>query len=121
MIIIEAFARKTPAVVRNLGALPEVVSASNGGFIYHTDEELLGFLRQLAGSPQLRAELGENGYRAFLRFWSREAHMNSYFDQLRKIALRKYAVVPWEEEPLATQRLDEEVRPNSLVGAVNHA
>ena len=41
MIIIEAFARMTPVIVRDLGAFPEVIHDSGGGFIYRTDEELL--------------------------------------------------------------------------------
>jgi glycosyltransferase involved in cell wall biosynthesis len=98
MIIIEAFARKTPAIVRNLGALPEVVTDSGGGLVYTTDEELLAGLSRLATSPGLRAELGEKGYQAFLRSWSREAHLELYLNYLRKAALNKYACVPWEED-----------------------
>ena len=41
MIIIEAYARKTPVIVRDLGALPEVVEDSRGGFAYRTDAEML--------------------------------------------------------------------------------
>jgi glycosyltransferase involved in cell wall biosynthesis len=106
MTIIEGFARKTPAVVRDLGALPEVVSDSNGGFIYRSDEELLGALRQLRSSPALRAQLGENGYRTFLRKWTRQAHLDLYFNFLRDGASRKYGSVPWEtEEQPAAARL----------------
>jgi glycosyltransferase involved in cell wall biosynthesis len=98
MINIEAFARKTPVIVRDLGALPEVVHDSRGGFVYRTEEELLQAIGQLASSPTLRAELGENGYRAFLQWWTREAHMKKYFDFLRAAAVRRYACVPWEEK-----------------------
>ena len=52
MIIIESFARKTPVIVRDLGALPEVVNDSAGGFVYRTDEELLAAMRKLAASPR---------------------------------------------------------------------
>jgi glycosyltransferase involved in cell wall biosynthesis len=97
LICLEAFARKTPAIVRDLGALPEVIRESNGGFIYSTDEQLLDALQRIATSPQLRAELGENGYQTFVRSWSREAHLNRYFDYLRTTALRKLGRVPWEE------------------------
>lgn len=79
---IEAFARKTPPVVRDLGALPEVIHESGGGFVYRTDEELLAALHRLAGSHALRTELGQKGYEAFLRLWTREAHMKSYFDHI---------------------------------------
>ena len=36
---IEAFARKTPVVARNLGGLTEVIEESGGGFLFRTDEE----------------------------------------------------------------------------------
>jgi glycosyltransferase involved in cell wall biosynthesis len=94
---IEAFARKTPAIVRDLGGLPEVIRESQGGFTYRTDEELLVALRCMAARPELRAELGENGYQTFLRRWSREAHLELYFDVLRTTAQRKFDRVSWDE------------------------
>jgi glycosyltransferase involved in cell wall biosynthesis len=96
IIIVEAFARKTPAIVRDLGALPEVVQDSGGGFTYRTDDELLAALQRVAGSPAVRTGLGERGYQAFLRWWSREAHLQMYFDTLRTAAVKRFGVVPWE-------------------------
>jgi glycosyltransferase involved in cell wall biosynthesis len=77
---VEAFARKTPVVVRDLGALPEIIEDSGGGFVYRTDEELLATLAGIADSPALRSDLGEKGYQAFLRLWCREAHLKQYFE-----------------------------------------
>jgi glycosyltransferase involved in cell wall biosynthesis len=82
---VEAFARKTPAIVRDLGALPEVIEDSGGGLVYCTDEELLDCIRQIGTEAALRDELGEEGYRTFLRLWSREAHLELY-DELRRNA-----------------------------------
>jgi glycosyltransferase involved in cell wall biosynthesis len=96
IIIIEAFARKTPVIVRDLGALPEVVNDSGGGFIYRNDNELIDAMRRLATSPRLRDELGEKGYRTFLQTWSKEAHMDMYMNMLREIAIDKFGCVPWE-------------------------
>jgi glycosyltransferase involved in cell wall biosynthesis len=101
IVIIEAFARKTPVIVRDLGALPEVVEESGAGFVYRTDEELLSAMQRIADSPALRVELGEKGYRAFEANWSAEAHLKLYFDLLRKIALVKFGHVPWESEKQA--------------------
>jgi glycosyltransferase involved in cell wall biosynthesis len=98
IIIIEAFARKTPVIARDLGAFPEVIEDSGGGYIYRTDEELLGAIERIAHSPALRAELGEKGYRAFVENWSTQAHLKLYFNFLRKIALRKFGYVPWDSE-----------------------
>lgn len=98
MINIEAFARKTPVIARDLGALPEVIHDSGGGFIYRTDQELLHAIRRIADSSTLRSELGEKGYRSFVRWWSREAHLELYFDFLRNIASKKFGRIPWETE-----------------------
>ncbi|HYO45899.1 MAG TPA: glycosyltransferase family 4 protein [Gemmatimonadota bacterium] len=97
MVVIEAFARKTPVIARDLGALPEVVREAGGGFTYRTHEDLIAAMRGLAASPALRAELGESGYRAFSRLWSREAHLERYMELLREIAVRKFGRVPWED------------------------
>jgi len=96
MIIIEAFARKTPVIVRDLGALPEVAEDSGGGFAYRTDEEMLEAIAKLNGSPGLRQEMGERGYEAFRRLWDRPAHMRLYFEYIRNAAMKKLGRVPWE-------------------------
>jgi glycosyltransferase involved in cell wall biosynthesis len=90
MTSVEAFARKTPAIVRDLGALPEVVEESGGGIVYRTDDELPAALHRIAQSPGLRAELGEKGYEAFTQRWSREAHLKQYFDFIGGAAQRKF-------------------------------
>lgn len=96
MIIIEAYARKTPVIVRDLGPFPEAVEDSGGGFVYRNDQELLDAIQRLATTPGLRGELGEKGYSAFVRRWSKEAHMEMYFEFLRNLARKKFGVVPWE-------------------------
>jgi glycosyltransferase involved in cell wall biosynthesis len=96
MINIEAFARKTPVIARDLGALPEVIQDSGGGFVYRTDEELLASMERIAGSPELRADLGQRGYCAFLRWWCRDAHLQLYFDFLNSRAMKKFGGIPWQ-------------------------
>ena len=96
MIIIEAFARKTPAIVRDLGALPEVVNEAGGGFVYQTDEQLLDAILRLGSCPALRMQLGQSGYDAFVRLWSTEAHLAQYFELLHAVATEKVGHVPWE-------------------------
>jgi glycosyltransferase involved in cell wall biosynthesis len=95
MINIEAFARKTPVIVRDLGALPEVVQDSGGGYIYRTDQELLDAMDRIAHSPGLRAELGQSGYAAFCKWWCREAHLKAYFSHLERAAMSRSGRVPW--------------------------
>ena len=92
---IEAFARKTPVIVRDLGGLPEPVRDSGGGFVYNSDAELLEALDRIAQSPALRDELGQKGYEGFLRSWCREAHLQLYFELLKATAETKLGSVPW--------------------------
>ncbi|QQS48586.1 MAG: glycosyltransferase family 4 protein [Acidobacteriota bacterium] len=98
IIIIEAFARKTPVIVHDLGALPEVVHESGGGFVYRNDDELLSAIRRLVDSPAMKHDLGERGYQAFLKLWSKEAHLALYFDLLNRTASTKFGRIPWNHE-----------------------
>ncbi len=87
IIIIEAFSRKTPVIVNNLGALPEVVEDSGGGFVYENQDELIEAMNKLAANSALRNELGKKGYQAFLKYWNEEAHLEQYLgiiDALRE-------------------------------------
>jgi glycosyltransferase involved in cell wall biosynthesis len=79
MTAVEAFAQGTPAVVRDLGALPETIADSGAGFTYATNDELIVAMDRLRLDPSLRAELGERGRRAHRELWSEEPHLHSYF------------------------------------------
>jgi glycosyltransferase involved in cell wall biosynthesis len=79
IIIVESFARKTPVIVRNLGALPEVAQEGAGGLIYNTDAELLQAIDTLYQNIILRQELGEKGYQAFRQKWCQDAHLLLYY------------------------------------------
>ena len=98
IIILESYARKAPVIVRDLGALPEVVRDSGGGLVYRNDGELQTAINLIGTSPALREELGEKGYVAFIKSWTKEAHMKYYFDLLREIALEKFGSVPWDDD-----------------------
>lgn len=85
IIVIEAFSRKTPVIVNDLGALPEVVEDSDGGFVYGTREELIAAMQKLADDRELRDKLGANGFAAFMKYWNEDAHIERYLglvDQL---------------------------------------
>jgi glycosyltransferase involved in cell wall biosynthesis len=95
MTSVETFARKTPVIVRDLGALPEVVQDSGGGFVYRSDEELLDYIHRIASQPGLRAELGQRGYDGFVRWWCREAHLKQYFEYLESAAEKRFGKASW--------------------------
>jgi glycosyltransferase involved in cell wall biosynthesis len=84
IVMLEAFARKTPVIARRLGALPEVVEESGGGLTFDTDGELLAAIGTLTGSPAERARLGERGYAAFVAKWTRGPHLSRYFEIIQE-------------------------------------
>jgi glycosyltransferase involved in cell wall biosynthesis len=90
IVVLEALARRTPAIVHRLGALPEVIEESGGGFCYRTAEELVEAMERLRRAPDLRRELGERGREAWRRLWSEEPHLQAYFaaiDEVRESGL----------------------------------
>ena len=89
MVTLEAFARGTPAIVRDLGALPEAVEDSGGGFVYRTDDELLGAMETLRTDAGLRRSLGELGRRAYVERWSEEPHIAGYFEAIEEASERR--------------------------------
>ena len=98
IISIESFARKTPVIARDLGALPEVIQDSGGGTIYRDNEQLLHAVHALGGSPALRTELGEKGYAAFTRLWDRKAHMKQYLNLIEQARHKKFGgSIAWRD------------------------
>jgi glycosyltransferase involved in cell wall biosynthesis len=89
IIIIEAFSHKTPVIVNDLGALPEVVEDSNGGYTYRSDEELVAAMEKLAADRDLRNELGKNGHEAFMKYWNEDPHIEQYLGLIESIKERR--------------------------------
>jgi len=91
LVTIEAFGQQTPAIVRDLGGMPELIAESGGGFVYTTDEELVRILDQLVSDPSFRRKLGLCGYRAYLQKWTTEAHLQGYLGLIHEIATTRVA------------------------------
>ncbi len=103
IIILEAYLQKAPVIARDLGGLTEVVEEGGGGLLYRTDDELVAAMESLRTNSALRTELGERGYSGFWRGWSEEVHMESYFNAIDRIALRKWGKIPWAESSAESQ------------------
>lgn len=69
LVVLEAAACATPAVVSATGALPELVVDGETGFVVHDDEELGAALDRLHTSPGLAAELGAAARAHLLGRW----------------------------------------------------
>ena len=78
-VVLEAFAEGTPVVVRDLGALPELIAESGGGLVFDTTEGLVDAIDRIAADDIFRDELGLNGLAARNGVWSEEEHLKRYF------------------------------------------
>ncbi|HZQ09189.1 MAG TPA: glycosyltransferase family 4 protein [Anaerolineae bacterium] len=111
IVLIEAFARKTPVIVRDLGGMPEAVQDSDGGIIFRSDAELVQAMTRLQQNPALRRTLGENGYAAYVKHWNEKPHLDKYFEIIEGVAERKGRTlplrVPSSAEPEMTMRRDD--------------
>jgi glycosyltransferase involved in cell wall biosynthesis len=78
LVTVEALREGTPVIVRNIGAMPEIVQASAGGFVYNTDEELAAAMDRLLADLSFRDELGNRGHQAYQRNWTPDVYMDRY-------------------------------------------
>lgn len=92
-IVVEAFSQHTPALVRNLGAMPELIEESGGGVSYNNDDELIAAMERLVANAALRHEWGERGYQAYLRNWTAEVHLDRYLALVQKFRAVKQGPV----------------------------
>lgn len=90
-VVLEAFAERTPVIVRNLGALPELVKQSGGGLIFENQAGLLAAIDRLVDEPGVRLRLGSNGHAARDEFWSESLHLEKYCQLIERCRRRKSA------------------------------
>ncbi len=82
IVVLEAFAQGTPAIVSDLGALPELIADSGGGLTFRTVNELVESIVRLRGDARLRDELGARGRAAWRERWSEEPHVEAYMQAI---------------------------------------
>jgi len=86
LIPVEAFAQGTPAIVRDLGATPELVHHSGAGAVFETLDDCRHSMEQLRTIPGRRDEQGRRGREAYEATWTEDVHMDAYLgivDELR--------------------------------------
>jgi glycosyltransferase involved in cell wall biosynthesis len=88
-VVLEAYREKTPAIVRNLGGIPEFVKESGGGFVYDTEDELRRAVETLVQRPDHRRDLGLLAYDAYLKKWTPDVHLERYFELIRTMTVAK--------------------------------
>lgn len=93
LVIMEAFRQATPAIVRDLGSMPESIQDSGGGCLFTSEEDLLSAMDRLVGNAAYRRALGEAGYRAYNAIRSEEKYFSEYFNLIDHIREQKEAAL----------------------------
>lgn len=96
-VTLEAFSLGTPAIVRNIGGLPEQIEESGGGFVYDSDDELTAAMDRLLADRALRDDLGRRGHAAYRQRWTANAHLSAYLALIDELAARRGAAAPEAE------------------------
>src|SRR5262249_33646462 len=91
-VIIEAYARRTPVIVLDLGPMPEIVAESGGGLLFRDDAGLRDAMQRLRADQTLRDALGDAGHRAYRLRWTEEAHLERYLGLIKEIQDKKRTV-----------------------------
>jgi glycosyltransferase involved in cell wall biosynthesis len=86
LVPVESFARGTPAIVHDFGALGELVAESGGALGFRTDAELDEALDRLAADDALRSQLGARGREAQQTLWSVDVHLTRYLGLVAELA-----------------------------------
>ncbi|MCI0487461.1 MAG: glycosyltransferase family 4 protein [Blastocatellia bacterium] len=89
LVAVEAFKQETPAIVRRLGSLPEIIEESGGGIVFDTEEGLIEAMDRLLADRIYREELGKRGREAYLEKWTPQVHIERYLQLIHsQIAVR---------------------------------
>jgi glycosyltransferase involved in cell wall biosynthesis len=75
-VIMEAYARRTPVIARDIGSIPEFIGTA--GFLYETEEMLMHHIQKLADDPGLGRTLGDIGYQKYTENWTAERYLDRY-------------------------------------------
>jgi len=89
LVVLEALALGTPAIVRRSGGLPEMIESNDCGVIYSSDAELVDALQRLQSDSSFRADLGSRALLAYERNWTPEIHLDRYLGLIERLASRR--------------------------------
>ncbi len=89
LVVAEAFSLQTPVIVKDIGALREIVQESNGGILYRQADELRQAMEAMQTDPELRQQYSRNGYESYLKKWTEESYFRAYFELIDAIQQRK--------------------------------
>jgi glycosyltransferase involved in cell wall biosynthesis len=80
IVLIEAFRYGTPVIARRIGPFPEIVSESNGGLLFSTDDELIAAMTALQRDSARRDVYAESAFLACRDRWSEDVVISRFLE-----------------------------------------
>jgi glycosyltransferase involved in cell wall biosynthesis len=84
LVALEAFAQGAPAIVHDLGALPETVR-DGGGMTYKTADELVASMEKLRNEPAVRAAMVSAAQENLKSNYTEQRHLTQYYDMIAEL------------------------------------
>jgi len=88
LVVLEAFAHATPAIVTAVGGAKELIDASGAGFVYESDAELDNALGRIAAEDGPRQDLGHKGLEYVLHNHTEVGYIARYEDLVQELRSR---------------------------------
>ena len=87
LVLVEAMAKRLPVVATSVGGVPEVVDSGSTGMLVPSGapEKLAEAIGELADHPEMREEMGRNGYERALARFSIQATVRATEDLYRQL------------------------------------
>jgi glycosyltransferase involved in cell wall biosynthesis len=89
LVALEAFSQGTPVLAREIGSLPEMVSAGARGSTFTTPEECERAMDRLLGDAPYRADLSRQCLEGCRGEWSREVYVKRYLEIISGLSSRR--------------------------------
>ena len=82
----EAMSACVPAIGRNSGGTPEVITHGKTGFLYDTQEELVECMARMVGNPELGRQLGLEGWRVAREKFAVEDYAGNVYNVIQSVS-----------------------------------
>ncbi|MGB3147576.1 MAG: glycosyltransferase family 4 protein [Paracoccaceae bacterium] len=86
IILIESFRLGTPVIARQLGPFPEIVEKAGAGYLFESEADLIGAMRQVQSDPTRRAKMGAAARSAFETHWLEGPVLSAYAEAFASAA-----------------------------------
>ena len=94
LVVVESLSQGTPAIVRDLGALPELIDASSGGMKFQDEGELDAAIRAMLHDAALRQRMSAAGRSAFTAQWTEAQHLKAYMELVHSLQESRHERAP---------------------------